>query len=206
MGKLQNEDFKTEAELLAASPAGTKSQLLNDTKVYLTALGLNKRLDEAITAGDLSGGSALPEPAIFKDVLPNNSFGRNSTSGSFLTRVLNTTEGNTSFSSLSSNQITLSNAGSYFILARVNAYRPGSHVSLLYNVTDASNEIIGNDVFAATADQTETASFIVGSFTIASSKDFEIRSRVSATITGGFGVGAGFGVDEVYTTVAIWEL
>lgn len=57
MGKLQNEDFKSEAELLAASPAGTKAQLLNDTKVYVTANSINKRLDEAITDGDIGGGS-----------------------------------------------------------------------------------------------------------------------------------------------------
>jgi hypothetical protein len=53
-GLLQNEDFKTEAELTAAG--GAKSQLLNDTKVYVTANSLNKTLNEAIEGGDIGGG------------------------------------------------------------------------------------------------------------------------------------------------------
>ena len=55
MGKLQNEDFKSEAELTDAG--GAASQLLNDTKIYVTALGLNKTLDDAITAGDFASGA-----------------------------------------------------------------------------------------------------------------------------------------------------
>lgn len=54
-GYLQNEDFKTQTEL--ESLGGNVSQLLNDTKIYLTADGLNKRLDQAIIDGDLAGGA-----------------------------------------------------------------------------------------------------------------------------------------------------
>jgi hypothetical protein len=53
-GKLQNEDFKTEAELTGAG--GSASQLLNDTKVYVTASGINKTLYDAIVDGDIGGG------------------------------------------------------------------------------------------------------------------------------------------------------
>ncbi len=53
-GLLQNEDFKTEAELLAAG--GTKDQLLNDTKVYLNVSG--ETLDDAIANG------MIPRPAV----------------------------------------------------------------------------------------------------------------------------------------------
>lgn len=53
-GLLQNEDFKTEAELVTAG--GTKAQLLNDTKVYITSGSINKTLDDAITDGDIGGG------------------------------------------------------------------------------------------------------------------------------------------------------
>lgn len=54
MSRLQNEDFKSSAQLAAAG--ATDANLLNDSKIYLTANGLNKRLDQAIVAGDLSGG------------------------------------------------------------------------------------------------------------------------------------------------------
>lgn len=54
MGKLQNEDHKTLAELTAAG--GSASQLMNDTKVYVTAKAINKQLSQAITDGDIGGG------------------------------------------------------------------------------------------------------------------------------------------------------
>ncbi len=48
-GQLQNEDFKTEAEITGVG--GTKSQLPNDDKIYVTSTG--ERLDEAIDSGSL---------------------------------------------------------------------------------------------------------------------------------------------------------
>lgn len=53
-GKIQNEDVKTEAELVSAG--GTAAQLINDSKIWISALGLNKTLDDAIVAGDIGGG------------------------------------------------------------------------------------------------------------------------------------------------------
>lgn len=55
MSKIQNSDVKSESDLIAGG--ATKSSLINDTKIYITASGLNKRLDEAIVAGDLGAGS-----------------------------------------------------------------------------------------------------------------------------------------------------
>jgi hypothetical protein len=56
-GLLQNEDFKTESELITAG--GSKSQLLNDTKIYVTADGINETLDDAISLGLLGFQSPL---------------------------------------------------------------------------------------------------------------------------------------------------
>lgn len=57
-GKIQNEDVKSSAELAAAG--GTDAQLINDTKIYVTAGSLNKTLSAAITAGDIGGsGGAI---------------------------------------------------------------------------------------------------------------------------------------------------
>lgn len=54
MSLLQNEDFKTEAQITGAG--GTASQLLNDTKIWVSANSINKTLDDAIVDGDLGGG------------------------------------------------------------------------------------------------------------------------------------------------------
>lgn len=64
-GKLQDADFKTEAQLISAG--ATASSLLNDTKIYVTANGINKKLSSAITAGDIGGGSG-------KSYLTNSNF------------------------------------------------------------------------------------------------------------------------------------
>lgn len=53
-GKIQKQDVKTEAELVAAG--ATKADLINDTQIYVSASGINKSLDDAIIDGDLSGG------------------------------------------------------------------------------------------------------------------------------------------------------
>lgn len=53
MSKIQNSDVKSAAELVSAG--ATAAQLINDTKIYVTANSLNKTLDAAITAGDFGG-------------------------------------------------------------------------------------------------------------------------------------------------------
>lgn len=52
--KFQNEDFKSKAELEAKG--GSKAQLLNDTKIYVTSL--DSTLDEAIATGQIGGGGS----------------------------------------------------------------------------------------------------------------------------------------------------
>ena len=53
-GRIQNEDVKTLGEITGAG--GSASQLINDSKIYVTANGINQQLSSAITSG-LIGGS-----------------------------------------------------------------------------------------------------------------------------------------------------
>lgn len=53
-GRIQNEDVKSLSDLTGAG--GTMSQLINDTKIYVTANGLDVQLSTAITSGALGGG------------------------------------------------------------------------------------------------------------------------------------------------------
>ena len=57
MSRLQNEDHKTLAQITGAG--GSASQLLNDTKVYVTANSINKQLSQAIIDGDIGGGGGV---------------------------------------------------------------------------------------------------------------------------------------------------
>lgn len=55
-GKIQNADIKSLSELTSAG--ATAAELINDTKIYLTANGLNKQLSAAITDGSIGGGGS----------------------------------------------------------------------------------------------------------------------------------------------------
>lgn len=149
-----------------------------------------------------------------KDVKANNTAGGTFTSGSFQTRTLNTTEGDfLHFGSLSSNQFTLI-AGTYEIEAIApaftNANTLGSHKAILYNVTDASNALIGSNgevTVVSSSGQSVNSSFVKGIVTISSSTVFEIRHRCDTTqSSNGFGPQANFGVDEIYTIVKLTKI
>lgn len=67
--RFQNEDFKSEATL--NGQGGDKTNLLHDTKVYVTAMGINKTLDDAITDGDIGGGGSSDFNKILVDLAGN---------------------------------------------------------------------------------------------------------------------------------------
>ena len=131
------------------------------------------------------------------------------TSGSFQTRTLNTVMTNEiSGASLSSNQIILP-SGTYFINAFAPATFCNRHKAKLRNITDSSDTLIGTSEFSGSgnSDVVSNFSFVIGRFTIASSKTFELQHRCEVTRgTNGFGVSSIFSVVEVYTNVQIWKV
>lgn len=48
-----------DADVKGSSDVTADSRLINDTKIYITAAGINQRLDQAITAGLIGGGSGI---------------------------------------------------------------------------------------------------------------------------------------------------
>ena len=126
--------------------------------------------------------------------------------GSFLTRTLNTVMTNEiSGASLSSNQITLP-SGTYFIYARIPTMNSGRNKSKLRNTSDSSDALIGSSTQALDTGAICEDSWIIGRFTIASSKTFEIQNRVEYANSNSFGLASNFGVVEVYTDVQIWKV
>lgn len=125
------------------------------------------------------------------------------TSGAWRTRDLNTEVTDTILSTLSSNQFTLP-AGSYDIQARAPAFNTNNHKAKLYNITDAADVLIGTSEYSSNGAYAQTSSVIMGRFTIASQKTFEIQHRCSLTAsTTGFGVPSSLSVVEIYTDVLI---
>jgi hypothetical protein len=123
------------------------------------------------------------------------------TAGSWQTRVLNTVrKNNISGASLASNQITLS-AGTYSVIASAPAYDVGRHQVKLRNITDSSDTLLGTSEFSFASDDVSNRSMIIGSFTIAASKVFELQHQgENTTNVHGLGVGHSFG-QNIYATI-----
>lgn len=181
----------------------------------------NFSLDHIVTSTDTlfsnDNDTSLPASAavidaigsylIVADEKTSGTGGGSSTTGSWVTRTLNTVRTNTiSGASLGSNQITLP-AGTY----RINASAPGLRIAnfstRLRNITDSTDTLIG------TSEQSEQSgaivqsrSHIVGTFTIAGTKAFEIQMQCGFAFgTVGYGNPAGFGT-EVYTIAEIQRI
>lgn len=107
--------------------------------------------------------------------------------------------------SLSSNQITLA-AGTYICHISCPGFRVEKHMARLYNITDSALELLGTAEWTESTGGAVTRSFIVGRFTIAAQKTFEIQHYCTVTHTSnGFGVDSTFS-DNIYTVAEFWEI
>ncbi len=164
----------------------------------------------AIVSTKLSGVQGKFESALLhvRDERSANTGYGTITAGSFQTRTLNTVITNEiSGASLASNQITLP-SGTYYIHASYGGYKTERHKSKLRNITDSSDTIIGTSEFTNTGIDAQTRTFVIGRFTIAAQKTFELQHRINSSAGGGQdgGVESNHGVTEVYADVQIWKI
>lgn len=175
-----------------ASPDSTNDYLL----LYDASTGLAKKATPAAVAG-LGGIIHV------RDEKAAGTNGGTFTSGAWQTRTLNTSVTNTiSGASLATNQITLP-AGTYEIEARAPGLDCGNHKAKLRNITDGTDVIVGASTRSGDSN-TQMEGTVVGRFTIAASKVFELQHRCSVTkATTGFGQASNFSVTEVYAEVIV---
>lgn len=162
------------------------------------------------TIGNWSSGGFQSgiEVYVMSDAKSSGTEGGTFTYNAWRTRVLNTLikyPSGASHISLSSNQITIQ-SGTYSIYAKLPAVDTNSNKSRLQNITDNTTTIIGTPAYNQASNIT-TSSFIEGTFTIASTKVFEIQHRTAQTTNVyGFGRAVGFGENEIYALVSIIKL
>ena len=127
-----------------------------------------------------------------------------SVAGSWETRNLNTELSDTgNLCVLAANQFTLQ-AGTYRILASAPAFDAQYHKIRLYNITDGALELDGSSEWNKGANA-QTISVLVGEFTIAASKTFELQHQVATSQAGnGHGLGNLWG-DNIYAVVELWQ-
>lgn len=105
---------------------------------------------------------------------------------------------------LAANQFTLQK-GTYEIFAFAPGHRCGTHRVKLRNITDGTDEIIGQTGAATDTGAAGAANIMAslrGSFTITAAKTFELQHRCSSSRSSdGFGLASTFGVVEVYAEI-----
>ena len=156
--------------------------------------------------GSLLGSVPVGQVCIVKDVKANGVGGGASVGGySPQTRDLNTLEGQCSFVSLSSDQMTLA-PGRYRFDTKSPVYRTGKSRSYLYNVTDAQ-ENLGDNMITAAADAVMVAATGTHTLEFSTSKTFELRQRSESANSQGLGVQDSVsGTTETYSSVTITRL
>jgi len=212
----------TNAEILAYETAGGADFRANASWAgWLDAGDIIRAHADGISTGSSSQTSfsivsvseaaflaAIPTPkvAYLKDVKTSGTNGGDFNSGSYVTRVLNTVEGDSGFVSLSTNQFTLQ-PGKYQIEAHAPGHLCGAHKAKVYNVTNSVDAIIGAYVSSETASGTGTRSVVDGTLTITEPKVFELRHRCTNTkASNGLGFPCAFGDSEIYAVVMITKL
>lgn len=169
-----------------------------------------------ITVGKVvnSGGGqvsiiAAPDYILVRDEKAANTAGGTFSSGAWRTRDINIEVSDAGgHCSIGSNQITLA-AGTYECRIEAPAFYVTFHKAILYNISDSANELIGSSAYTGQEGGVgyTTTSVIIGRFTIASSKIFEVRHQCGTTqATNGFGVQSNYGVVEVYTQAEFWKV
>jgi hypothetical protein len=143
--------------------------------------------------------------AIFNETQAAGTNGGSSVATTWTKRVLNTTNvNNIAGCSIASSVITLA-AGTYTVEASATFFNVGFGKLKLRNTTDSTTTLIGNsNNFGGS---TGTAALLVGSFTIAASKNFELQYYVqAATATNGLGVASGGSESEVYGILKVTRI
>lgn len=156
--------------------------------------------------GMVGGGGLFDAYAQLREEQSSGTQGGDATSGSWVTRVLNTEVFDVGgIVSLSSNQFTLG-AGSYFISARAPSFGTDQTKLKIRNVTDSSDALIGETHYFRAASPDAGTSFVSGRIVIAGTKAFELQHRFAAGRSfDGLGVPNSFSVVEVYSVVEIWR-
>jgi len=148
--------------------------------------------------------------AVIADVKSSNADGGTFTAGAWRTRDLNTEFTDyDGITSISNNQFTIGQAGSYLIIASATALRVGSHQLRLYNISSSAAVQSGNVEYAAGGSgKSGNTARLTARVVISSSTVFEIQHRGAATQADyGFGAGTSGSLDwagDTATTGAIY--
>jgi hypothetical protein len=145
--------------------------------------------------------SSANQIAIFNETQANGTQGGASVATTFTKRTLNTTVTNNIGASIASSVITLT-AGTYRVFCMSPFYNVTGVAIRLRNTSDSTTTLASvNTYFAGTAGGYAQ---LDGTFTITSSKNFEVQYYCNTAVaTNGLGVALSGGISEIYTQITI---
>jgi len=196
------------------------NQIPIDKMAVGTGLGLQAvRRNASNTAWEFYDPSSINPPlppgtiaspfALIVDSKATNAPGGDFNNGAYRTRDLTTIQvnQNTIISGIAANQFTFGVAGTYRIRASAPAYQVGSHQIRLYNITAASESIVGTSAFGIAGAGDVTRSELSGLITVSAGDTFEIQHICGVTkLVSGFGLATNLASAEIYTTVEIQKV
>jgi len=195
--------FATTVTRDAAFGGANEKVLAEGQLCYLSATNVVQYYDGAAWA--TVGPAAAASVAIFNETQSSGTNGGTATAGSYVKRTLNTTiQNGITGCSIASSVITLP-AGTYFVEGFGTVFNlVDNYKNRLQNTSDATTTVLSINGFNQ-ATVMGTAQ-VIGYFTIAASKNFELQTRVGSTVaTNGYGPCVTFG-DEIYSTIMITKV
>lgn len=179
-------DLSTFSTSNARLPVGTNGQVLTADSSQSTGLAWTT----------FGGGSFDGTMTRVTDQKISGSQGGTFTAGSWQVRTLNNLTSTSLGITLASNILTIP-AGTYQVVGGAPATSVQNHVARLWNITDNVETIVGTAAYSSST--STTFSYIIGYFTISSTKTMRVEHRCNQTsATTGLGRAAGF-TTEIYT-------
>jgi hypothetical protein len=160
---------------------------------------------------DESGFQLSPAPgalpsALYEDQKAANTAGGTATSGSWLTRVLNTEVFDDIGIGLAANQLTLP-AGIYRIECFAPFVASDRSRMKLRDITNGVDLLFSNSQNGSSGNGAAIMSHMAGLITLGASTVVELQYRVQTTrATNGLGVESNFGVTEIYSRILLTKL
>jgi hypothetical protein len=193
--------------------AAAASLLTRDTDGTLagnsdTKLATQKAVKTYVDTQIAAISSSWPDYLKYSDTKASGTAGGTFTSAAWRTRVLQTEDFDTgNHGSVAANQITLA-AGTYQVRISAPAATCQAHKARLQNITDGTTTLLGTSEYGGTGTTNSSRSVIMGQFTIAGSKVFEVQHYCNSTkATDGFGIATSIAtISEVYTEVELWKI
>jgi hypothetical protein len=167
---------------------------------------------EVLTAASLNANFSFAAEAatfaIFNETQASNTAGGTSVANAWTKRVFNTTNVNTiTGCSIASSVITLA-AGSYYVTGSAPFHQSVGTRIRLQNTSDSTTTILGQNCLMAGGENVDISATLLGYFTIAASKNFEMQYYVTAAIAS-TGLGRPLnvvGISEVYGQISIQKV